>query len=180
MTITKHAESHVDHNLTEAQLAFVLSHDPSRHGDGRIRVFTVDIPPDLGTLPCALYGPVEGDDPVPESEVIYRFRDGRKGKSRLIEAPKRQTTKVTIVAGPHEDIEWILYTCYGGHAAPREPFELMNDVSEAKRLSNEFWATHALAYTPRPKVKVVKKNNSREFPYRACKMTSRIFLGIYQ
>ena len=78
MTITKHAESHVDHSLTEAQLAFVLSHDPEKHGEGRIRVFTVDIPPELGTLPCALYGPVEGDDPVPESEVVYRYRTKAK------------------------------------------------------------------------------------------------------
>ena len=143
MSITKHAESHVDHNLTEAQLAFVLSQTPEGEG---VAVFTVAMPPELGTLPCGLYGPAEGDHAVPESEVHYAVRGERKGESRLVKAPVRYTSLVTIVAGPHDGHDWVLFTSYGGSAAPREPFEFAaDDDSKAARDSRDYWSAHALA-----------------------------------
>jgi len=143
MSITKHAESHLDHNLSEKQLAFVLSQTPTGEG---VAVFTVAIPSELGTLPCGLYGPAEGDNAVPDSEVSFAVRGERKGESRVIKAPMRYTSEVTIVAGPHDGHDWVLFTSYGGSAAPREPFEFADDDdSKAAVESREFWATHALA-----------------------------------
>lgn len=158
MSITKHADSHLDHSLTEAQVAFVLSLDPSKHGDlsAPVRAFSVEMPEELGTLPCALYGPVTGDSPVAEADVHYAPRGDRKGDSRLMISPRtstglsgtyehryttgpRPSRLVTVVAGPHDGHDWVLFTAYGGPLAPREPFE--DDSVEAK----VFWAEHALA-----------------------------------
>ena len=135
-TIVKHAESHLDHNLSEAQLAFVLSQTPTGEG---VQILTVDMPAELGTLECAIYGPSMGDKPVAESDVTYAVRGDRKGESRLVDLPARQSSKVTIVTGPHDGHDWVLFTSYGGPAAPREVFE--DDSPDTVK----FWSEHALA-----------------------------------
>jgi len=148
MSISKHTESHLDHNLSEEQLAFVLAQDPTDKGDPEspIKVFTVDMPAELGTLPCALYGPACDDAPVPDSEVYLVTRGNRKGKSRMLQVDVRPSNKVTIVAGPHDGHDWVLFTSYGGPEAPREPFDFKaDDNSLAAVESREFWAKHALA-----------------------------------
>ena len=141
MSISKHTESHLDHNLSEEQLAFVLAQDPTDKGDPEspVKVFTVDMPADLGTLECGIHGPSMGDAPVAESEVFYKVRGDRAGSSRLVDRAPRQTSKVTIVAGPHDGLDWVLFTSYGGPAAPREVFQ---DDSPA---TVKFWAEHALS-----------------------------------
>jgi len=163
MSIAKHTESHLDHNLSAKQLAFVLAQDPTDKGDpaSPVKVFTVEMPAELGTLPCGLYGPACGDKPIIESSVQYMVRGNRKGASRLIKphewmgmtgdypvstpAPLRPSNKVTIVAGPHDGHDWVLFTSYGGPEAPREPFEFeAEDTSPPAVESREFWATHAL------------------------------------
>jgi hypothetical protein len=143
MSITKHADSHLDHNLTEAQLAFVLAQSPDSEG---VAVFTVAMPAELGTLPCALYGPAEGDSAVSEDDCYSVVRGSRKGKSRMCKSPIRYTSLVTIVAGPHDGHDWVLFTSYGGSAAPREPFEFeADDDSKPARDSRDFWSAHALS-----------------------------------
>ena len=137
MTITKHQDSHCDHALTEEQVAWVLSQDPSQHGQGAVRVFTLPLPEELGTVPCGLYGPAMGDEPVPEAEVLYVVRGARAGGSRLVDRPARQVREVTIIAGPHDGHEWVLFTAFGGPAAPKEPFEDGGDA--------DFWGEHALS-----------------------------------
>lgn len=142
MTIIRHADSHLDHSLTEAHVAFVLGLNPAEHGDptSPVRVFTVELPDTLGSLPCNLYGPLMGDDPVLESEVSYHVRGERKGKSRMIDGKSpRPSRLVSVVAGPHDGRDWVLFTAYGGPLMPREPFE---DDSEATRI---LWEKHALS-----------------------------------
>jgi hypothetical protein len=164
MTITKHADSHVDHNLTSQQLDFVLAQDPSLHGTGPVRVFTIQMPESLGCLPCGLYGPLCGDKPVREAQVFYATRGERKGESRLMKDgvsphpsgvdaltlsapyPTRPSRLVTIVAGPHDGHPWVLFTAYGGPLAPKEPFDFEDDdSSEQAQESRAFWSEHALA-----------------------------------
>lgn len=143
MSITRHADSHVDHELTPAQLEFVLSRRPEGEG---VQVFTVAMPAKLGTLPCSLYGPAEGDSPIAESDVTYAVRGERKGSSRLVSKPVRITSLVTIVTGPHDGHDWVLFTSYGGSAAPREPFEFADDDAGPDAVaSRDYWAVHALA-----------------------------------
>jgi hypothetical protein len=134
---TKHAESHVDHCLTEAQLEHVLRQEAPA---GRVHAQTVELPIELGTVRCALYGPIMGDAPVEEnSDVFYQRRGERKGESRMVVQPLRDVRTVTIVTGPHDGHECVLFTAYGGPEAPRERFD---DDSDA---SAEFWRVHALA-----------------------------------
>jgi len=137
--ITRTADSHVDHGLTEAQLDYVLEHA----GDGEgFRIRQVELPPELGTAPCALHGPIMGDEPIDEAEVTYATRGDRKGESRLVTRPARRTATVTVIAGPHEGDPLVLYTAFGGPPTPREPFDA---PPEAFAESSVFWAQHALS-----------------------------------
>ena len=135
-----HKDSHVDHGLSQAQLSYVME----RFGDHqKFFISTVELPPELGTVPCALMGPIVGDEPVPESEVTYEVRGDRAWKSRMIEvAYPRTSRKVTVIAGPHDGEPCVLFTVYGGPLAPQEPDDPgCKDVAA----SREFWAKHALA-----------------------------------
>jgi len=95
----KHRDSHVDHGLTAEQLRHLLDRFADR---GSFFLETIELPADLGTVPCGLYGPTMGDPPVSEEEVSYAHRGDRAWTSRLVEKPMRPTRKVTVIAGPHE------------------------------------------------------------------------------
>jgi hypothetical protein len=148
MTIERHKDSHVDHALTEAQLEWILSLPAE---PDTVTVQTVELPLHLGTVPCALYGPAMGDDPIPESAVQYERRGNREGESRML-APyiepwsafptypePRQVRTVTVISGPHDGRPCVLFTAFGGPQAPREPWEDDSEESAA------FWREHALA-----------------------------------
>lgn len=135
MSITRHKDSHLDHNLTSEQIKFVLGLDAPEGGTQ-----TVTLPEHLGTVQCGLYGPLMGDAPIEESEVSYHVRGERKGKSRLIIGRAPRTTRLlTVISGPHDGLDCVLFTAFGGPLAEREPFE---DDSEKSR---EFWKQHALS-----------------------------------
>jgi len=143
MTITKHNDSHLDHSLTDAQVAFILDL-PAKEGE--LCIQTVELPAELGEVPCALYGPLMGDEPVPDAEVRLEARGGREGSSRLVERPVRPCRKVTVISGPHDGLPCVLFTAFGGPQAPKEPFEFgVNDLSPDACSSREFWSKHALA-----------------------------------
>lgn len=93
----------------------------------------------------ALYGPLAGDAPVAESDVHYAVRDPRRWASRMVKLPTRFTRLLTIVAGPVDEHPCVLYTAYGGPAAPREPGDPSLGSFEEIRQSREFWSQHALA-----------------------------------
>jgi len=102
----RHPESHLDHGLTDPQVEYLLTFFAER--TGRI-IETITLPPELGTVPCGLYGPTMGDPPIAEAEVHYARRGTRTWESRLVDLPARPQHQVTVIAGPHEE------TCQSTH-----------------------------------------------------------------
>lgn len=135
----KHRDSHIDHGLTEAQLHHLLERFADRE---EFFVETLTLPDDLGTVPCGLYGPLVSDPSVREDDVTYASRGERAWRSRLIDLPPRQQHAVTVIAGPHDGHACVLYTAFGGPAAPQEPGDPACKDPEA---SAAFWREHALA-----------------------------------
>lgn len=181
--------SHLDHHLTPQQIEYVLS--VMRDVTGFV-IQAITLPPELGTVPCALWGPAMGDRPItgdrlwgpahgampPGDYVIPAGADAqtllfkrhaeqvnqhpftgevaliklgtRHYESRIINAPMRPTRTLTVIAGPYETHECVLYTCYGGPCAPREPGDFKGDPQDLagerqRQESNDFWAVHALS-----------------------------------
>lgn len=137
-------ESHVDHGLTPGQLAAALA--LVEPGEG-VTVATVELPEGLGTAPCAIRGPIVGDEPITEDVAIRGVRGERAGASRLVLMPCRRSRLVTVVVGPHGDEPCVLYTAYAGPEAPREPWDPSLDAVSARE-SDAFWSEHALALRP--------------------------------
>jgi hypothetical protein len=96
----KHNASHFDHGLNEAQIDFLMTRFADRDA---FFIETVELPEQLGTVPCGLHGPLVGGAPVEENEVTYAKRGTRAWSSRLVERPKQQVHTVTVIAGPHEE-----------------------------------------------------------------------------
>lgn len=142
MIVTK--DSHLDHALTPAQ----IEHIQRRFADrSAFFIESFEMPVELGVVPCGLYGPAVGDDPVPEDRVEYHVRGERTYASRvLVGAATRPTRTVTVIAGPHGGDACVLYTAFGGPLAPREPGDPALDVG-GRAASEAFWARHALALT---------------------------------
>jgi len=135
----KHTISHLDHGLTEAQIRYIFDQCADRKA---FFIATIELPEDLGTVPCGLYGPLMGDPPIVEEEVSYEKRGTRAWTSRLVEKPLRPTREVTVIGGPHDGHECILYTCYGGPLALQEPGD---PGCKDPAASATFWREHALA-----------------------------------
>ena len=135
----RHKDSHLDHGLTDAQVAWLLAGFAGREA---FFIETVTLPEDLGTVPCGLYGPLMGDPPMTDDQCEIVNRPGRDWPSRLVDRPKRPTRKVTVIAGPHDGHPCVLFTAYGGPSAPQEPADPgCRDVT----LSQSFWREHALS-----------------------------------
>jgi hypothetical protein len=149
ITITK--DSHLDHALTDAQIAYILTTFADRDG---FFIETITLPVDLGTVPCGLYGPTMGDEPIVDPEgallaligpaVRHAFRAGRSYTSRLCFGRARPSRLLTVIAGPHDGAPCVLYTAFGGPLAPKEPGD--PTLKETERAASEaFWNVHALA-----------------------------------
>lgn len=156
-------QTHLDHGLTRAQLGYVLAscggklYEEAKKNNNAV---TLDLPPELGTVWCGLYGPAMDDLPVGEEEVHYDHRGDREWKSRLVDRPRRSIDYVTAIILPEwqvkqEDppgpdsllvVDWYLLTAYGGPPAPREPGDpsLPPDSPELAD-AIDFWRYHALA-----------------------------------
>lgn len=135
------AESHVDHALTHEQLEWLTARFVDRRA---FFIETVELPVSMGTVPCGLHGPLAGDQPVPESEVVYQTRGDRKHPSRMVARPPRPTRTVTVIAGPHGEEPCILYTAFGGPLTPKEPGD-PTLTPEQRAESERIWALHALS-----------------------------------
>ena len=132
-------QSHT-HGLSEDVIEFLLRRLGDASSDG-VTTQTLGLPGGH-TLPCYLYGPAMGDDPITDREVVLARRGDRTWSSRTVGASPRDISVATVVVGPHEG-KRVLYTVYGGPAAPREPGD--PDLPEAERAASEaFWSTHAL------------------------------------
>jgi hypothetical protein len=134
-----HKDSHVDHGLSQAILDWLLAHFADRT---EFTLETVELPADLGTVPCGLHGPIMGDEPVGDAEVVLERRGDRSWTSRLCDRPVRQVRTVSVIAGPYDGQPCVLYTTYGGPVAPQEPGDPDCKDQDASR---EFWSTHALS-----------------------------------
>jgi len=139
-------ESHLDHGLTPEQRAWLLATLSDREG---FFIVTVELPPELGTVPCGLHGPRMGDPPVPEEQVRWASRGDRAWPSRLTSTAPRPTRQVTVIAGPEGDIPTALYTAFGGPLAPREPGDPTLE-GEALVEAQSFWSEHALSLDAGP------------------------------
>jgi hypothetical protein len=135
------AASHLDHGLTEDQIMFLSKRFVDRDA---FFIESIELPEELGTVSCSLYGPAMGDAAIPDSEVSYAIRGDRRNASRLVDLPSRPTRTITVIAGPHEDAACVLYTAFGGPATPKEPGDLSLEIDKIAE-SRDFWAKHALA-----------------------------------
>jgi hypothetical protein len=131
--------SHLDHGLTEAQVTHVLRLFADRSA---FCIETIDLPETLGTVPCGLYGPLVGDEPVLDAEVTLATRGTRAYPSRLVDRPARPTRTVTVIAGPHDGHPCVVFTMFGGPLAPQEPDD---PGCKDPAASRAFWAQHALS-----------------------------------
>ena len=156
--ISIHKDSHIDHSIPRSVIDHVRMHFKNRT---EFFVETLEYPEEetlctsldnwrnpgqpyqsrLPPVACALHMD------VPEAEVFYERRGERGWDSRLCNREVRMVREVTIVAGPHPDDKeagMILFTIYGGPAAPREPGDTSLEA-EALEESKAFWKTAALS-----------------------------------
>ena len=133
--------SHLDHGLCESVVSHIAERFAARDA---FFIETFELPSELPSASSGLHGPLAGDAPVLESEVVYEPRGGRQGASRLCDRPARVTRLVTVIGGPHGDETCVLYTAFGGPLAPREPWD-ESLTSEQAAESRAFWAEHALS-----------------------------------
>ncbi len=140
--------SHLDHALTVGHLVAILEHFKDRDEFFIETVSCAEL--DVPQLTCALYGPLMGDEPVPESIVEYELRGDRQYTSRILDVrtiitqldtpvgcwePKdlpndeplktawmRPTDQLTVIAGPLNavDLRCTMYTAFGGPPTPKE------------------------------------------------------------
>jgi hypothetical protein len=142
--IVIHPESHVDHVPVSVIVAVTLALEDLANPEKQVIIETLELPEAAGAVACALYGPAMGVPPVSEAEVQYRVRPGRSWPSRTVARPIRQTRTLTVVAGPHDGHDLVLYTCHGGPAAPPEVNDPQLQPADLAA-SIEFWKHHALA-----------------------------------
>jgi hypothetical protein len=130
-------ESHLDHGLTPDQVEYLLKRFADRSA---FFIETIELPLELGTVPCGLHGPLMGDPPVDEARLAKRGE--RTWLSRVVDRPTRPVRTVTVIAGPNGDEPCVLYTAFGGPLAPQEPADpSCKDVYTSMR----FWVEHALS-----------------------------------
>lgn len=143
MGFTVIKETHLDHGLNEEHIKWLK--EQTKDMDGFF-VKTFELPESLPPVPCSLYGPVMGDEPIAEGRVYYARRTGREHTSRLIVAPQRATRLLTIICGYYDGATCVLFTAFGGPLAPKEIGDMTLEASddETKKKSKEFWKTHAL------------------------------------
>lgn len=137
-----HKDSHTDHHLTPEQRAYLLGRFHDRNS---FFIETVELPPDLGTVPCGLHGPLMGDAPIGNDEAYLSVRGQRTYASRVCWREMRPTNKVTVIAGAHDGRPCVLFTAFGGPLTPKEPGDPSIVNKDELATSQEFWAQHALS-----------------------------------
>ena len=132
---------HADHGITPEQMEYIQSSiATSVEGDGFF-IAEDKIPAELGTVPCGLYGPAMGDQPVGDDAVVREKRGDRPYADRMTDLPFRDVDYVQSI-GIREGDKFTLFTVYGGPLAPQHPEDPSNREVEA---SKTFWAQHALS-----------------------------------
>ena len=131
---------HADHGLGAPHLALIDQIIEKKEG---FFVELINLPNNCADLMSALYGPACGDEPIPETDVVYEKRGNRPGPSRLINKPHRPCRRMVVIGIAGENAK--VFTAYGGQvAAPREWWDTSMKPVEAVE-SAKFWCDHALA-----------------------------------
>jgi len=134
--------AHDDHGLSEEQTAYIQNFPPllDRAPESFI-LEVVTLPENLGSVPCGLYGPSAGDEPVNEDDVFYEQRGNRRGPSRLVRRPNREARNLVVI-GLRGGACFTMYGTRAGSSSPREPW----DARETKEYADcvAFWKEHAL------------------------------------
>jgi hypothetical protein len=139
MKITK--DAHLDHGLLPEHIAFIEKRFAERDA---FFIETFELPANMPTVSCGLWGPLMGDPPVTTEEVVMKPRGERAGPSRLISREPRATLRVTVIAGEHQGEPCVLYTAFGGPVTPREPWDPALSPEQVAE-SQKFWSEHALS-----------------------------------
>lgn len=170
----RHQDSHLDHGLSEAQIEYFFDLFADQNaffietitlpvelgkvscglwgpamGDPVIRDGSEVLPlkPGEYVIPAGTVGlKMEAWWRLPSytGAISLAKRGTRAWDSRLIDLPSRPTRLVTVIAGPLLNDPCVLYTAFGGPAAPREPLD--SDVPADKLPeSTKFWLEHALS-----------------------------------
>lgn len=134
-------KSHLDHSLSFAHLQLLLEKFGEEEG---FAIRQLELPAGM-ELPSGIYGPIVGDSPVTDDSVTTMVRGNRPNPSRMVKKPTRPSKTATVIYGPDAKGQTVLYTCYGGPAAPREPGDASLKTPEEIQESKDFWAVHALA-----------------------------------
>lgn len=159
---------HTDHGVTEGQMEFVLK-QCLLEVDSEFFILRVELPEELGTVPCGLYGPAMGDDPIKEIDVQYESRGDRPWKDRIyrpvdtsednlmlsnpdpvlckrVDMPPRPVNYAHVIGTKVPNTvtkkdAWTIFTVFGGPLAPQHPEDPnCNDPHE----SELWWNDHAL------------------------------------
>lgn len=137
---------HADHGLTAAHYEWLRDVLQDRTG---FFLLPLEIPEDLPSLSCGLYGPSMGDAPVPEEAVSYQIRGNRRCASRLIDEPPRPGRYCIVIgtggSGTGDITVWTAYGSLAPVVAPREPGDTSIDSWEGVEESRAFWGQHALS-----------------------------------
>lgn len=140
MALELHSDSHLDHNLSQEHIAWLLERFRDKEA---FFIETLTLPDHLDEISMGLYGPSVGDEPVAEADVKYVIRGARKCASRVVSRPQRKTRQLTVIAGPHDGKACVLFTSFGGPLAPKEPGDTTLAIDQVQA-SRDFWSTHAL------------------------------------
>jgi hypothetical protein len=134
--------NHDDHGISDPQWEYVKSTILERKLTGFF-MFQLEIPAELGTVPCALYGPEMGDEPIGDDQVTMGNRGDRGWGDRLLVGwPMREASYVQVIGMLIPGDVYKIFTVYGGPEAPQNPADPSckdPDYSEA------WWNDHALA-----------------------------------
>lgn len=133
---------HQDHDVSPDQLAHVcatLERSLVKSGPFILRI---ELPPSLGQVPCGLHGPIMGDAPVEDEDIVFWKRGGRRYVDRCVDRPVRMVSYVQAIGELDERGFCSIATIFGGPLAPMNPDDPKCSDVEASEL---FWASHALS-----------------------------------
>jgi len=132
---------HADHGVSSEVIAWALA----EIAPTGFFLRTLELPAQFGDLQNALHGPVCGDEPVTDAEVVFFQRSADRPSSRMVRRAMRATRLMTIIGIVNAEGDVTVFTAHGGPAAEREVGDASLVGDEAATLASaEFWATHAL------------------------------------
>jgi len=170
---TKFKLHHDDHDITDPQLDYikkVMMEIPPVMG---FFIRQIEIPEELGQVPCGLYGPLMGDSPVDEYQVHYVQRGDRPWKDRILKRvegkcsfkepeilPKRFVDYVQVIGVRDYDCalgaegerfvdgwqrnESDMYDLFTIFGGPLAPQHPEDPANKDVEAAKAFWAQHAL------------------------------------